>query len=194
MIKLRKVELDLLIKSDLYRYCGSFSRKLIIKNLVGNSGFRYMYILRKCQYYKQKKTNMIQYIFFRMLLRKYAFKYGYEIPSTLKVGKGFYINHFNGITINSKAIIGNNVNITKGITIGKTNRGSRKGVPTIGNSVWIGANATIVGNIKVGDNVLIAPNSYVNFDVPNNSIVIGNPAIIKPSDKATEGYCNYQVK
>lgn len=62
------------------------------------------------------------------------------------------------------------------------------GVPTIGNDVWIGPNAVIVGKINIGDNVLIAANSYVNFDVPSNSIVIGNPGRIIPSAKATEGY------
>lgn len=59
-----------------------------------------------------------------------------------------------------------------------------------GNKVWIGVNSTIVGNIKIGDNVLIAPNSFVNCNVPSNSIVIGNPCFIKHNDKATEGYIN----
>ena len=67
------------------------------------------------------------------------------------------------------------------------------GVPVIGNQVWIGANATIVGKIKIGDNVLIAPNSYVNFDVPDNSVVIGNPAKITSNERATTGYINNVV-
>ena len=53
-----------------------------------------------------------------------------------------------------------------------------------------GANAVIVGKINIGNNVLIAPNSYVNFDVPDNSIVIGNPGKIIHKDNATEGYIN----
>jgi serine O-acetyltransferase len=93
-----------------------------------------------------------------------------------------------GIAINNETVIGKNVNITKGVTIGQTNRGNKAGTPTIGNCVWIGANATVVGHITIGDNVLIAPNAYVNENVPNNSIVIGNPCKIIYNEKATENY------
>ncbi|HDR3487807.1 TPA: serine acetyltransferase [Bacillus pacificus] len=130
----------------------------------------------------------IQYVFWKMLLRKYRYKYGYEISDAVKIGRGFYINHLGGITINPKAIIGDNVNITKGVTIGQINTGKKKGVPAIGDKVWIGANSTVVGNVKIGDNVLIAPNTYVNFDVPNDSIVIGSPAKIIEKKDATDRY------
>lgn len=63
----------------------------------------------------------------------------------------------------------------------------------IGNSVFVGINATIVGKVRIGSDVLIAPNSYVNFDVPDHSIVIGNPGIIYHSDSAIEGYVNFLV-
>lgn len=94
------------------------------------------------------------------------------------------------ITINSEVVIGSNCNIHKGVTIGQENRGLRKGVPTIGDCVWIGVNATIVGKITIGDDVLIAPNSFVNCDVPSHSIFYGNPCIIKHRENATEGYIN----
>jgi serine O-acetyltransferase len=57
----------------------------------------------------------------------------------------------------------------------------------------MGANAVIVGGISIGNNVLIAPNSYVNFDVPDNSVVMGNPATIMARENATEGYINNKV-
>ena len=66
----------------------------------------------------------------------------------------------------------------------------RKGTPTIGNKVWIGINSTIVGKITIGDDVLIAPNSYVNRDIPSHSIVFGNPCIVKYRENATENYIN----
>jgi len=69
----------------------------------------------------------------------------------------------------------------------------RKGAPTIGNEVWIGVNATIVGKISIGNDVLIAPNTYVNCDIPSHSIVFGNPCIIKHNDRATEGYINRKI-
>ena len=70
---------------------------------------------------------------------------------------GIYIGHAYNITINSKAKIGRNCNIHKGIVIGQANRGSRKGCPTIGDRVWIGINSAVVGNITIGDDVMIAP-------------------------------------
>lgn len=69
----------------------------------------------------------------------------------------------------------------------------RQGTPVIGNEVWIGINATIVGKINIRDDVLIAPNRYVNCDVPSHSIVFGNPCIIKHRENATEGYINRRV-
>ncbi|HOO79472.1 MAG TPA: serine acetyltransferase, partial [Lachnospiraceae bacterium] len=59
--------------------------------------------------------------------------------------------------------------------------------------VWIGTNAVIVGNITIGDDVMIAPGAYVTTDVPAHSIVIGNPAVIRHRDNATEGYINRPV-
>lgn len=101
-----------------------------------------------------------------------------------------FIGHPYGITINPEARVGEHCNLAKGVTIGQENRGDRKGVPTIGNCVWIGVNATVVGSISVGDDVLIAPNSYVNCDIPSHSIVIGNPCRIIAKDHATEAYIN----
>ncbi|WP_237332495.1 hypothetical protein [Zobellia amurskyensis] len=76
-------------------------------------------------------------------------------------------------------------------TIGQANIGKRKGCPTIGDNVWIGTGSVLVGSIEIGNYVLIAPNSFVNFDVPNNSLVIGNPAKIIRKENPTEGYVNY---
>lgn len=103
---------------------------------------------------------------------------------------GLYIGHPYCITINPHTVIGKNVNIHKGVTIGQENRGKRKGAPTIGDEVWIGVNATIVGNITIGNDVLIAPNTYVNSDIPSHSIVYGNPCLIKYRENATLGYIN----
>lgn len=89
--------------------------------------------------------------------------------------------------------IGKNCNIHKGATIGQENRGKRKGTPVIGNNVWIGINSTIVGKVVIGDDVLIAPNTYVNRDIPSHSIVIGNPCKVIPNEEATKNYINYII-
>lgn len=68
------------------------------------------------------------------------------------------------------------------------NRRPRKGYLTIENVVWIDEGAVAVGNISIGDNVLIAPNAFVNSNVSFHSIVSGNPCIIKSRENTAEGY------
>lgn len=67
------------------------------------------------------------------------------------------------------------------------------GAPIIGNQVYLGINSTVVGKVKIGNDVLVAPNSFVNCDVPSHSIVIGNPCGIIHRDNATEGYVGFLV-
>lgn len=127
---------------------------------------------------------------YRWLYRRACEKKLIEIPLSVHIGEGLYVNHPKCITINREVVFGKNINLHNGVTIGQENRGSRKGCPTIGDDVWIGANATIVGKIQIGTDVLIAPNSYVNCDIPDHSVVFGNPCIIKHRDHATEDYLN----
>lgn len=130
---------------------------------------------------------------YQFLFRHYCKKNCCDISWRTQIAPGVYFGHPYCIVINSRTVIGSNVNIHKGVTIGQENRGRRKGVPTIGNEVWIGINATVVGKIKIGNDVLIAPNAFVNFDVPDHSIVLGNPARIIHRDNATEHYINDKV-
>lgn len=166
-----------------------FSNDLYITDKERNRGgiLRFLFFLRLAQTSKNLIIKKLSSIICRHYYRK---KYGLEIPTETKIGKGLYIGHAFNITINRNAIIGEFCNIHKGVVIGQENRGKRKGVPNIGNKVWIGINAAIVGNITIGDDVLIAPNSYVNCNVPSHSIVFGNPCIIKHRDNATEEYIN----
>lgn len=129
----------------------------------------------------------------RKIFNRYRSKRYIELDAETQIGAGLYFGHAYCITINPKAILGRNINIHKGVTIGQENRGKRMGTPVIGDKVWIGVNATIVGAIKIGNDVLIAPNAYVNCDVPDYSIVFGNPCIIKHRDNATEGYINRTI-
>lgn len=147
---------------------------------------RYLFFLRKAQ---GTNSSLIR-IICRVILNHYKNKYGLEIPFNTQIGPGLYLGHAFNITINGGAVIGKNCNIHKGVVIGQTNRGKNKGAPHIGDYVWIGINSAIVGNIKIGDDVLIAPNSFVNCDIPSHSIVFGNPCLIKHKENATEGYIN----
>lgn len=172
------------IKADLYRYNGQTS----IKKGLRNDGFRFMYFFRKAS--NSKKYSPIGVIS-RIYLKKLSYKYGFQIPIKTEIGKGFYIGHRGPVVINSEAKIGENCNIAHNTTIGQTNRGKLKGCPTLGNNVWIGTGSVIVWKVKIGDNVLIAPNTFVNMDIPKDSLVIGNPAKIVKKKHATDGYIGH---
>ena len=143
--------------------------------------------------YWYRKTNKSPHIINKIIYRIIQFLYHVEIPYKVTIGRGLYIGHPYGITINPNAVIGENCNIHKGVTIGRENRGNRKGAPHLGDRVWIGVNSTIVGGVKIGNDVLIAPNSFVNVDVPSHSVVFGNPCVIKSKENATEGYINNMI-
>lgn len=129
-------------------------------------------------------------LLFRLLFKRAAKRRCIEISPETPVGGGLYLGHDWGITINPRARIGKNCNLHKGVTIGQENRGARKGVPIIGDEVWIGVKATVVGAVTVGDDVLIAPNSYVNCSIPSHSVVFGNPCQVRTRENATDGYIN----
>lgn len=146
---------------------------------------QYVFLMRL---YQRRKS-----IITRVLLYRLTRKYGLEISVKAHVGNGMYLGHAYNITVAEGVTLGRNVNLHKGCTIGRENRGRRSGVPIIGNRVYVGINATIVGNVRVGDDVLIAPGSFVNRDIPDHSIVIGNPCEVHSCEYATKGYINYCV-
>jgi serine O-acetyltransferase len=172
------------VKADLIRYKDEVKGKQLVYALQ-IPGFRYTYLLRNASFSNKRS---FKGLLFRFLLKYYSYKYGYQINPSTKIGKGLYIGHRGTIIVNSLSVIGAWCNLSPGVTIGQTNRGVKKGVPKLGDRVWVGTNAVIVGGITIGDNVLIAPNAYVNVDVPSNSIVIGNPAHIIFKENATENY------
>lgn len=101
---------------------------------------------------------------------------GITLPYSASIGDGLYIGHHSGIIINANAIIGNHCNIAQGVTIGVSGRGNRRGVPVVGDRVYIGVNAVLVGDIKIGSRSVIGANSLVTADVPEGITVVGVPA------------------
>ena len=169
---------------DYYRMTGEPYRagiKSMVRILYSHQ-IRYMYWWRK--------AHQTGNFFYRAILKRYALKYGIEISTQAEIGDGLYLGHPYNITV-GEAKLGNNVNLHKGCTIGRENRGRRVGAPTIGNNVAIGINATVIGNVKIGNDVMIAPNSFVNFDVPDHSVVIGNPGVIHHKENATQDYISF---
>jgi serine O-acetyltransferase len=129
------------------------------------------------------------YPFAKLLLGRLTYKFGISIPPDTNIGCGFYIGHFGGIVVNSKSVIGRNCNISQGVTLGQANRGKNKGTPILGDNVYIGPGAKIIGAVKIGNNVAIGANCVVTKDIPDNSVVVGIPGKVI-SQEGTSGYVN----
>ena len=104
---------------------------------------------------------------------------GIDLPCEVTVGKRLLIEHFGDIIISGDAVIGDDVIIRNGVTIGLKRTGER-GAPVIGNRVDIGAGAKVLGAIRIGDDVSIGANAVVITDVPSRSLAVGVPARIRP--------------
>lgn len=107
---------------------------------------------------------------------------GIEIHPGAKIGKRFFIDHGFGVVIGETAVIGNDVLLYQGSTLGGTGIVKGKRHPTVGNNVVIGAGAKVLGNIIIGDNSYIGANAVVIKDVPPNSTVVGVPGRITKQD------------
>ena len=175
-------------EKDLFRY--GRTRKISLKDrILFPLQIKYLY------YFRNAKTAKNYFLrrYYKLRLRHISNVSNIQIPVETQIGEGFYIGHFGTIVINPKAVLGKNVNVAVGVIIGQTNRGKKAGAPRISDRCWIGSNAVIVGDVRIGTDVLIAPGAYVNFDVPDHSIVIGNPGKIICRENATEGYVNNLV-
>lgn len=170
-------ELDYLIKSDLFRYNGNSNLTTFIKALLNNGGFQLTFFFRICNYCLQN-NHTILLIIFKIFLKITCLIYNSEIHCSTKIGSGLYLSHCSGIVISSYAVIGNNVNISQQVTIGISGRGTKRGVPIIGNSVYIGPGAKLFGKICIGNNVAIGANAVVTKDIPDDSVAVGVPAKI----------------
>jgi serine O-acetyltransferase len=137
-----------------------------------------------------KKKNLILRILlepvYLILYHRIRSKWGIEIPRSAEIGAGFYIGHHGGITISGRARIGRNVNISQLVTIGVAGRGENRGVPIIGDDVYIAPGAKIFGKIRVGNNVRIGANAVVYKDIPDNAIVVLDPGFRIISFKRTQ--------
>lgn len=103
---------------------------------------------------------------------------GVEIHPGAAIGPGFFIDHGMGVVIGETSEIGRNVTLYQGVTLGGTGKQKGKRHPTLGDHVVIGANATVLGNIKLGNNVKVGAGSVVVTSVPDNCTVVGVPAEI----------------
>ncbi|CAB3746281.1 serine acetyltransferase [Burkholderia sp. MSh2] len=103
---------------------------------------------------------------------------GIDLPCETVVGRRLLIEHFGGIVISGDTVIGDDVVIRHGVTLGLRHRGTR-GAPVVGNGVDIGAGAKILGPVRIGDGAVIGANAVVLDDVPPNALAAGVPATIR---------------
>lgn len=159
------------IKNDFKTYRGDFGAQGLWVMLVYRFG-RWRYGVRPV--ILRKFFSLIYKILYKII----QIITGIELPCETEIGKQFVIDHYGGIIVSGYAKFGDNCRIRSGVVVGIKNI-DEPGVPVIGNNVDIGAGAKLIGNIRIGNNVLIGANAVVLADVPDNSIAVGVPAVIK---------------
>ena len=153
-----------LIKRDLEKVRYSATFKSLVSALLFNQSFKRIFVFRMSK----------KYAFFTLLDRLLSTRYAVHISKTAEIGSGFCIGHCFSIII-SKCIIGDDVTVMQQVTIGSRG-GGRNGYPKIGSRVFVGAGAKILGNVTIGDDVVIGANAVVTKDIPSGAVVGGIPA------------------
>lgn len=183
-------EYKYLYLSDLYRITGDVKLYSFIYQLLLGESYKYIFWLRTCTY--AKSVPWLKYTLYpiaRLIRHRLTYKFGITMYTETSIGSGFNISHFGDIVVNGSAVIGKNCTLSNGVTIGQKNRGKYQGFPVIGDNVYIGPGAKIIGGIKIGNNVAIGGNCVLTHDVPDNSVVVGIPGKVI-SQEGSAGYVN----
>jgi serine O-acetyltransferase len=179
-------ELKRVWRADLHRYTGRSDTRTLLRSLFLVPGYQYTFVMRACRYATERWPSSAVRTAAQLVLRRFEHRYGISIPFDTDVAEGLYIGHFGGIVISHRAVIGRNCNLSPGVTLGIANRGSRQGVPVVGEGVYIGPGAKLVGAVTIGDNVAVGANCVVTKDVPDNAVVVGVPARVISHDGAAD--------
>ena len=188
----RRKALGALWRSDLYRHLnGQGGWRAFARAYRLMPGFRFMFWLRLAAMTRGSGGLwLLPHVLARLMHRRLRFRFGISIPYNTRIGAGFYIGHACGIVIHEQVQIGRNCSISQGVTIGQRNRGARVGVPVIGDAVYIGPGAVLIGAIDVASGCAIGANAVVTHDLCANAVAVGVPARVI-STKGSSGYANY---
>ena len=157
-----------LLAADLWRYAGRTGLKPFLRHFLLTPGYKCTVAMRTCGYLKTKPAMALGlYPLSKLYLLHVRYKYGIAIPEYTRIGPGFMINRFSGVFINGDVEIGANVNLTHGTVLGQLNRGPRAGCPVIGDRVFFGSGAKVIGRIMIGNDASIGANAVVTKDVPD---------------------------
>jgi serine acetyltransferase len=143
------------------------------------AGFRVLLVYRFGNWRMSIRSEWLRVPFsflYRFCERHVRFKYGIELPYSVKLGDRVVFEHQHGIVIHGNCVIGNECIIRQGVTIGNKSLDKLFDAPVLGNNVNVGAGAKILGAVTIGDNVSIGANAVVVKDVPEGATVVGIPA------------------
>lgn len=157
----------------------------------GDELYKYSRLMRKYEYYTNCKKNSLIRLYLQRKYRKESIKFGFSIPINT-IGAGVSFIHRGTIVINPGSIVGANSRINCNVVIG-AELGTQQKAPVIGKNVYIAPGAKILGDIKVGNNVIVGANAVVVKDVPDNVTVGGVPAKII-SQKSTKEVFQYFIE
>ena len=101
---------------------------------------------------------------------------GVCMPHSCEIGEGLYIGHYGGIFLPSRGRLGNHCSVSQGVTIGIAGWGDNRGAPTLGDRVYVGPHAIVVGKITIGDDAVICAGAVVMRSIPPRGVALGNPA------------------
>ena len=183
-------EFRYLVMSDLYRVTGRVNGLAVLSQALFGGAYRYIFWMRLCRFAGENRSlKFTVYPVARLMLHHLTYKFGISIFPETQIGSGFYIGHFGGVFVSGEAVIGKNCNLSQGVTLGQANRGKNKGSPRLGDNVYVGPGAKIVGSVTVGSNVAIGANCVVTSDIPDDSVVVGIPGRVV-SKQGSAGYVN----
>lgn len=164
------------ITRDFERINRRISFGKLIKSLLFEPGFKYIFWLRMTRYfYLHKKALFPFYVFSRLNLKHYSYKYNFDISYKTEILPGFAISHHGYVLVSGSSVIGSNCLLRPGVVLG--GKSFYEGGPQIiGDNVEFGVGSKCIGNIKVGNNVTVGANAVITHDVPDNCVVGGIPA------------------
>jgi serine O-acetyltransferase len=167
------------IKADLTRYYGRYSPALLARAVLLERTFRVVLTLRLCQAAPSRPLRIAAVVLHRIASGKAAV----DLPWKTRIGPGFRLFHGWGAVVNTESVIGADVSLFHGVTLGQGDRiaadGSRTtGYPVIEDEVWIGPHAVVVGGVTIGRGARIAAGAVVTRDVEPHTMVAGNPATV----------------
>ena len=166
----------------------AYRRKSISANLLGDDLWKFQLTMRKLDYLTTKRKEnlfyLLSYAFYRRKYYYFSVRLGFSIGNYRHIAKGFSIAHYGTIIINETSVIGENCRVHAGVNIGATS--GEKKAPAIGNNVYIGPGAKLVGNITVADGVCIGANATVVRSITEPNTTWGGTPAKKISEKSSK--------